>query len=112
MSDPYADFAGKYAYQGSERFKKVLRVLMNDDEVAVANMLPANAEEIAGKTGKPIESINSILAGLFKKRCYFRILQGLPAGARNLPVARCHGQRCAIRRTLGQGPAGRLVGFL
>ena len=65
MSDPYAEFAGKYAFQGSERFKKVLKVLMNDDEVAVANMLPASAEEIAGKAGKPVESVNSILAGLF-----------------------------------------------
>jgi len=76
MSDPYAEFAGKYAYRESERFKKVLKVLMNDDEVAVANMLPATAEEIAGKTGKPVESVNAILAGLFKKGVIFESSKG------------------------------------
>jgi len=76
MSDPYSDFAAKYAYQGSERFKKVLKILMNDDEIAVASMLPAQAEDIAGKTGKTVESIKDILAGLFKKGVIFESSKG------------------------------------
>ncbi len=76
MSDPYSDFAAKYAYQGSDRFKKVLKILMNDDEIAVANMLPAQAEDIAGKTGKTVESVKDILAGLFNKGVIFESSKG------------------------------------
>jgi Pyruvate/2-oxoacid:ferredoxin oxidoreductase delta subunit len=76
MSDPYTEFAGKYAYQGSERFRKVLKVLMNEDEVVIANMLPASPEDISGKTGKPVESVNAILAGLFNKGVIFESSKG------------------------------------
>jgi len=76
MSDPYADFAAKYTYQGSERFKKVLKVLMNEDEVKVANLLPATEQEIADKTGKSVESVNSLLSGLFKKGIIFESSKG------------------------------------
>ena len=76
MSDPYSEFAGKYAYQESERFKKVLKVLMSEDDVKIANMLPVTAEEIAGKTGKPVESVMAILAGLFKKGVIFETSKG------------------------------------
>jgi formate hydrogenlyase subunit 6/NADH:ubiquinone oxidoreductase subunit I len=76
MSDPYSDFAAKYAYQGSERFGKVLKVLMNEDEVKIANMLPASPEDISGKTGKPVENVNTILAGLFKKGVIFDSSKG------------------------------------
>ncbi|MCX5992901.1 MAG: hypothetical protein NT177_01645, partial [Chloroflexi bacterium] len=76
MSDPYSEFAGKYAYQESERFKKMLRVLMSEDEVKIANMLPATPEEIAGKTGKPVDKVNSMLAELFKKGVIFESSKG------------------------------------
>jgi len=76
MSDPYTEFAAKYAYQGSERFSKVLKVLMNEDEVKIAGMLPASPEDISGKTGKSIESVNAILAGLFNKGVIFESSKG------------------------------------
>ncbi|MBN1690189.1 MAG: 4Fe-4S binding protein [Dehalococcoidia bacterium] len=76
MSDPYTEFAGKYAYQGSERFRKVLQVLMNRDEVAIANMLPATAEELASKTDKTADDINKMLYGLFRKGVIFESSRG------------------------------------
>ena len=76
MSDPYTEFASKYAYQGSERFKKMLKVLMSEDEVKIANILPATPEEIAGKTGKPVDKVNSMLAELFKKGVIFESSKG------------------------------------
>jgi Pyruvate/2-oxoacid:ferredoxin oxidoreductase delta subunit len=76
MSDPYSEFAAKYAYQGSERFKKMLKVLMSEDEVKIANMLPATPEEIAGKAGKSVESVNAMLAELFKKGVIFESSKG------------------------------------
>jgi len=76
MSDPYTEFACKYAYQGSERFRKVLQVLMNQDEVAIANMLPATAEELASKTGKTADAINKMLDGLFRKGVIFESSRG------------------------------------
>jgi Pyruvate/2-oxoacid:ferredoxin oxidoreductase delta subunit len=76
MSDPYTEFASKYAYQGSARFKKMLKVLMSEDEVRIANMLPATPEEIAGKTGKPVDKVNSMLAELFKKGVIFESSKG------------------------------------
>ena len=76
MNDPYSEFAGKYAYQGSERFKKMLKVLMSEDEVKIANILPATPEEIAGKTGKPVDKVNSMLAELFKKGVIFESSKG------------------------------------
>jgi len=76
MSDPYTEFAGKYAYQGSDRFRKVLQVLMDEDEIKIVNMLPAAVEDISTKTGKPAEKVNEILAGLFKKGVIFESSKG------------------------------------
>ena len=76
MSDPYSEFAGKYAYQGSDRFKKMLKVLMSEDEVKMVNLLPATPEEISVKTGKPVDKVNSMLVELFKKGVIFESSKG------------------------------------
>ncbi|MCX5994230.1 MAG: hypothetical protein NT177_08485, partial [Chloroflexi bacterium] len=47
-----------------------------EDEVKIANMLPATPEEIAGKTGKPVDKVNSMLAELFKKGGIFESSKG------------------------------------
>ena len=52
MSDAYSEFAARYGYQSSERFKKILKVLMTEEQAAIANLLPAAAEDIAEKLNK------------------------------------------------------------
>jgi hypothetical protein len=76
MSDPYAEFATRYGYQASERFKKILRVLMTEEQVSVANLLPAAVEDIAQKLSKKPDAIESDLKDLFQKGVIFESSKG------------------------------------
>jgi len=79
MSDPYAEFAKRYGYQESARFKKVLRVLMNEDEVNVANLLPGTTEEISQKMNRKPDAIEDILKDLYQKGLIFESSKGYKA---------------------------------
>ena len=79
MSDEYSIFAGKYNYASSERFRKILRILMNEDAVKLANALPGNAEEMAQKLNKPLSQINDMLAKLYQKGVVFEGGKGYKA---------------------------------
>jgi Pyruvate/2-oxoacid:ferredoxin oxidoreductase delta subunit len=76
MSEAYTAFAAKYNYQSSERFKNVLRVLMDEDEVALANMLPGNSADLAQKSTKSQEVVERMLQGLYKKGVIFEFPGG------------------------------------
>jgi len=76
MSEAYTVFAAKYNYPSSERFKNVLRVLMDEDEVALANMLPGNSAELSQKLKKPQETVDRMLQGLYKKGVIFEFSGG------------------------------------
>lgn len=66
-SEAYSVFLSKYNYQSSERFIKLLRILMNDEEVVLANMLPGNALELS-------KSCKSLRRGL--KSCLRACIKG------------------------------------
>ena len=79
MSDSYTEFAAKYGYQASERFKKILKVLMTEEQAAVANLLPAPAEDIAKKLNIKPEAIETHLNDLFQKGVIFESSKGYRA---------------------------------
>jgi Pyruvate/2-oxoacid:ferredoxin oxidoreductase delta subunit len=79
MSDQYSEFAKRYGYQDSARFKKVLKVLMNEEQVAVANMLPLSVAELAQKLSLKEDTVNRILADLFNKGVIFESSKGYKA---------------------------------
>jgi len=76
MSDEYITLASRYAYQGSDRFVKILKILMNEDEVKLVNMLPASPQELSQKLNKPLDVINKMLQDLFKKGIIFESSKG------------------------------------
>ena len=70
MSDDYAILAGLYGYKDSDRFKKILKILINEDEIKLINLMPATIEDLANKTDYSIEKIKSMVENLFQ-RGYF-----------------------------------------
>lgn len=76
MSDPYAEFATRYNYQASERFKKILKVLMTEEQATIANLLPASPEEIAQKLNKKPAAVEAHLQELFQKGVIFESSKG------------------------------------
>lgn len=76
MSAEYTALATRYGYGQSDRFKKILHILMNEDQVKIVNMLPATTEELAQKLGKPVNIINEMLTDLFKKGVIFESSKG------------------------------------
>ena len=76
MNDPYAEFATRYGYQASALFKKVLSVLMNEDEVSIAHLLPSSTEELSQKTGKKPQVVEDIVQALFQKGVVFESSKG------------------------------------
>lgn len=79
MSEDYALFAARYGYAKSDRFLKILKILMDKDEVKVAGALPGNAQDVSDKLGIPISKAEKILAGLFKKGVIFEGGKGYKA---------------------------------
>lgn len=76
MGDAYSTFAARYNYGSSERFKTILQILMDEDEVALANMLPGNSQELSQKMNKPREAIEKMLQCLYKKGVIFEFSGG------------------------------------
>lgn len=76
MSDPYTEFAAKYGYQASERFKRILKVLMTEQQAAVANLLPAAVEDIAHKLNRKPAAVEADLQDLFQKGVIFESSKG------------------------------------
>lgn len=76
MSEAYSIFATKYNYPVSERFKAILRILMDEDEIALVNMLPGNSLELSQKLNKPRETIDKMLQDLYKKGVIFEFSGG------------------------------------
>ncbi len=77
MSDPYTDFATRYGYQSSERFKKILKVLMTEEQATIANLLPASVEDIAQKLNKKPDAVEANLKRPFSERRDIRIFERL-----------------------------------
>lgn len=76
MRDAYVILAEKLGYVGSERFKKLLRRLIDKDEADIAASLPCSVAELAQKLGKKEDQVNEILEGLFKKGVIFMTSKG------------------------------------
>jgi ferredoxin len=76
MEDVYMLLAQKLGYAGSERFKRVLRRLMDREEAEIAASLPCPTAELAQKVGKEEEKVNDILSRLFGKGVVFMTSKG------------------------------------
>lgn len=76
MNDEYSNFAGKYGYQKSVRFLKILIILMNEDEVRLVNKLPASPEALSQGMNKTPPEINTMLQNLYKKGVIFESSKG------------------------------------
>jgi Pyruvate/2-oxoacid:ferredoxin oxidoreductase delta subunit len=76
VRDAYVILAEKLGYVGSERFKKLLRRLIDKDEADIAASLPCSVAELAQKLGKKEDQVNEILEGLFKKGVIFMTSKG------------------------------------
>ena len=76
MTDAYLVLAEKLGYAGSERLRKVLKRLMDREEVEIAASLPCSVAELAQKLGKQEDQVNRILKGLFEKGVVFVTSKG------------------------------------
>jgi Pyruvate/2-oxoacid:ferredoxin oxidoreductase delta subunit len=76
MADAYVVLAGKLGYAGSERLRKLLRRLMDEEEAQLVASLPCPAAELARSLGKEEEKLNEMLKGLFEKGVIFMTSKG------------------------------------
>ncbi|MEM1579325.1 MAG: 4Fe-4S dicluster domain-containing protein [Archaeoglobaceae archaeon] len=61
----------KLGFPTSERLKKILKYLMDEESAKVAAALPGSIDEIAAKLGMPRERVREILEQLFAKGVVF-----------------------------------------
>jgi len=76
MGDAYVVLAEKLGYAGSERLRKVLKRLMDEEEAEIVASLPSPLSELAYKLNKKEETIHKKLDGLFKKGVVFMTSKG------------------------------------
>jgi ferredoxin len=76
MSDAYVVLAEKLGYAESERFRKLLKRLMDKEDAEIAASLPCSVVELAQKLGKKEEQVNEILEELFDKGVIFMTSKG------------------------------------
>lgn len=76
MKDAYTLLADKLGHGGSERFKKILRRLMDEDGAQIAASLPCPAPELAQKLNKREEDITTKLEELFGRGVVFMTSKG------------------------------------
>jgi Pyruvate/2-oxoacid:ferredoxin oxidoreductase delta subunit/DNA-binding Lrp family transcriptional regulator len=76
MGDTYVVLAEKLGYGGSDRLRKVLERLMDNEEAEIVASLPCPVAELAQKLGKEEEKVNNILKGLFMKGVIFMTSKG------------------------------------
>jgi len=76
MKDAYAVLTEKLGYAGSRRLTKVLKRLMDEEEVEIVTSLPCSVADLVRKLGKGEETINKRLDGLFSKGVVFMTSKG------------------------------------
>jgi Pyruvate/2-oxoacid:ferredoxin oxidoreductase delta subunit len=76
MGDAYVVLAEKLGYAGSERLGKVLKKLVDKEEVEIVTSLPCSAAELARKLNKEEATVNTTLRGLFDKGVIFMTSKG------------------------------------
>jgi formate hydrogenlyase subunit 6/NADH:ubiquinone oxidoreductase subunit I len=96
VTDSYTILASKYGYADSDRFKSILKLLMNEDEADIVASLPADVEELAKKRNRPVAEIDQILARLYKEGVLFETRKGFQI-ARG--VVQFHDATCSDRRS-------------
>lgn len=65
--DVYDVLAEKHGYAGSARYRAILQVLMTPQQAQLATLLPAPAEEVAGKLGITPAQVKKEIDDLFLK---------------------------------------------
>lgn len=76
MADAYVALAGKLGYPHSERLRKLLGRLMDEQEAELVASLPCPAAELAQKLNKKEEKVNEMLEKLFEKGVIFVTSKG------------------------------------
>jgi Pyruvate/2-oxoacid:ferredoxin oxidoreductase delta subunit len=76
MGDAYVVLAEKLGYRESERFRRVLKRLMDGEEAEIVASLPCPVAELAQRLGKREEEVNNILNRLFEKGVIFMTSKG------------------------------------
>ena len=76
MRDAYEVLAERYGYPGSERLKKILKRLMDEEEAGIVAALPCPVVDLASKLGKEEREIEKRLGGLFGKGVVFMTSRG------------------------------------
>jgi len=67
----YEILMARLGFPDSERLRKILEYLMNEEEARVAAALPGSPEEVAEKLGMDVERVKEILENLFFKGVVF-----------------------------------------
>ncbi len=96
MTDSYTILGGKFGYANSDRFKNILKLLMNEDEASIVASLPTDIEELAKKRNRPVAEIDQMLARLYKEGVLFETRKGYQI-ARG--VVQFHDATCSDRRS-------------
>ena len=65
--DAYERLAKKHGYQNSERYRRILELLMTPVQAEVADARPGPFEEVAAKTGLSIQEVEGKIDALFRK---------------------------------------------
>ena len=76
MRDAYVVLAEQLGYAESERLRKVLKRLMDEEEAEIVASLPCPVAELAQKLGKKEEDVNEMLNVLFEKGVIFMTSKG------------------------------------
>jgi Pyruvate/2-oxoacid:ferredoxin oxidoreductase delta subunit len=76
MGDAYGILAGKLGYAESDRLRKLLKRLIDEEEAEIVASLPCSVPELAQKLGKKEEQVNEMLKGLFEKGVIFMTSKG------------------------------------
>ncbi|RLF44376.1 MAG: (Fe-S)-binding protein [Thermoplasmata archaeon] len=72
----YEVLAERLGYRESERLRKVLMRLMNEEEAEICASLPMDVEELSKKFGKTKEEMEKTLDSLFRKGLIFMTKKG------------------------------------
>jgi Pyruvate/2-oxoacid:ferredoxin oxidoreductase delta subunit len=76
QSDVYRELSRKVFLEDSTVILKIWRLLCNEREAAIVNSLPATAEELAMKFGTPVEEMQTVMDGLFKRGVVIDSIKG------------------------------------
>ena len=76
MKDAYAILTEKLGYAGSDRLKKILKRLMDEEEAEIVASLPCPVADLARRLGKGEAEIEKRLGGLFGKGVVFMTSRG------------------------------------